>query len=315
MSNAALDLQKVLSIERNNQIVKTGTKHVISIGGGIASTLLLPLWVASRYPAHEIDLIMCRLPNEDRDVWRLCDVVQDITGLSINFIGKNLTPWDIFFKEHYLGNSQVDPCSDQLKRKETAQYVQTYYKPGEAIIYTGIGAHETDRHLRIMSAWQKRGFKTVFPLMDYPEITRERAFDFCRAFAGFLPQLYELGFEHNNCGGACIKAGHKQWARLLWYSRAGFLTTHEGIPTFDWWRDNEIIFRKMYGDYSILRDRRKELEGNFQRLPLAEFEIRMDQRWGKYLPGFVAMMEGFDLEASIADLEDQAGCNVCEAAS
>lgn len=290
-------------------------KRLVSIGGGIGSTLLLTLWVASHYPRQEIDFVMARLPNEDADVWRLCEAIEDITGIAITYIGDGRDPWDVFHEVKYLGNSRVDPCSDRLKRKVVREYITSRYAPGEAIIYTGIGAAEIDRHLAIKRRWGEAGYATAFPLLDYPQFTRQWQMQFCQNMVGFVPLLYRLGFDHNNCGGGCIKAGQAQWARLLWYSRQGVLKTHEGVPTFDWWRDNETAFREQHGDYTILRDWQDGGRAQFRGLTLAEFERRMDQRWGGYLPGFAGLMSGFDFEASIKDLEDAAGCSFCDAAA
>jgi hypothetical protein len=226
-------------------------KHVVSIGGGIASTLILPLWVASHYRQSQIDFVMARLPNEDSDVWRLCDAVTDITGLPIKFIGLNKNVWDVFHEVSYIGNSRVDPCSDRLKRKVMREYITTNYQAGEAVLYVGIGAHEIDRHMTIKKRWSADGYEVCFPLMDYPDFNRQWSMNYCQNMVGFVPKLYELGFDHNNCGGACVKAGHSQWARLLWYSRQGILKTVDGVPTFDWWRDNEALFREKHGEGCI----------------------------------------------------------------
>jgi hypothetical protein len=286
-------------------------KHVVSIGGGIASTLLLPLWLSAHYRQSEIELVMARLPNEDGDVWRLCDAVTDITGLPVKYIGLDKTPWEVFHKSRFIGNTLVDPCSDQLKRQVMREYIASTYNPGEVVLYVGIGAHEIDRHMTIKKRWSAEGYEVRFPMMDYPEITREWSIRFCRNMVGFVPKLYEMGFEHNNCGGGCVKAGHKQWAKLLWYSRMGILKTHEGIPTYQWWRENEELFRQTVGEYTILRDWKKPNKG--KPMTLVEFERRMDERWGKWLPGMVGLMAGYDFEASLSDLDDTSGCSFCDA--
>lgn len=68
-------------------------EHVVSVGGGLASTWKLPEWVINKHGKAHTHLIMARLPNEDPDVWRLCDAVQERLGVEINFIGLNQTPW------------------------------------------------------------------------------------------------------------------------------------------------------------------------------------------------------------------------------
>jgi len=54
--------------------------------------MALPMKVIARYGRANVDLIMCRLPNEDPDVWRLVDAVSNLTGLQVQMIGLNKTP-------------------------------------------------------------------------------------------------------------------------------------------------------------------------------------------------------------------------------
>lgn len=292
-------------------------KHIVSIGGGISSTLALPLWAVSKFGKQNVDLVMARLPNEDADVWRLCEAVEDIVGIPITYIGENQTPWDIFFKHRNIhavvNNVRTDPCSYHAKRMVMKNYVLENYAPNEATMYVGIGRYELDRELSIRKAWGERGYKVGMPFIDFPEMNRDWFIRFCRNTVGFVPKLYDLDFDHNNCGGACIKAGHKQWAKLWWYSRQGVLKTHEGIPTFNWWRDNEQRFRAdVSPKVAILRDWR----GKGKPLSLVEFERRLEARVGKFLPGFGALMMGWqEFESSLDDLDETPGCSFCDAAA
>jgi hypothetical protein len=62
-----------------------------------------------------------------------------------------------------------------------------------------------------------------------------------------IPSLYAQGFQHNNCAGACVKAGQASW-RLL-------LKTNPERYAFE--EAQEEAFRQRVGkDVSILKDRR-----------------------------------------------------------
>ena len=70
--------------------------------------------------------------------------------------------------------------------------------------------------------------------------------DFERSYGFKVPKLYLYGFTHNNCGGACVKAGISQWVKLYKYSPKSFL----------WHEEQEIETRKLLKkNVSILRDR------------------------------------------------------------
>lgn len=61
------------------------------------------------------------------------------------------------------------------------------------------------------------------------------------------PLLYDQGFAHNNCAGACVRAGQGQWLQLLEHNPARY--AHEEAE--------ERAFREAIGkDVAILRDRR-----------------------------------------------------------
>lgn len=264
-------------------------KHVISVGGGLASTMELPERVIDRYGRKNVDLLMCRLPNEDPDVWRLVESVEHRLGIEVKMIGLGLTPFDVFFQEGMLGNSWADPCSRVLKREQLAAYMTENYAPSDVVMHVGITRHEIDRMLAITVNWRRLGYRIEAPLADDRTLTREGMMARCEAVYGFIPRLYRMGMTHNNCGGACVKAGLRQWARLLWY-----------LPdVYDWWEVNEIAFQAKFGFHTILT------EGKPKRpLSLTAFRLRMLARWASMLPG----LDPFD------DLEDTPACVHCEAA-
>lgn len=61
------------------------------------------------------------------------------------------------------------------------------------------------------------------------------------------PELYRLGFEHNNCGGGCVKAGQAHWAHL-WRTLPDIYAL--------WEVKEEEIRRYLKKDVTILKDRR-----------------------------------------------------------
>jgi hypothetical protein len=77
------------------------------------------------------------------------------------------------------------------------------------------------------------------------------------------PELTRQGFPHANCGGGCVKAGIKQWRKLL----------AERPTTYDEWEANEERVRAHLGkDVAILRDRRG---GSTRPMTLTELRERI----------------------------------------
>lgn len=264
-------------------------KHVISVGGGLSSTLELPERVIAEHGHENVELVMCRLPNEDPDVWRLAEAVENWLGVKIKMIGLGLTPWDIFFQVRMLGNSRIDPCSRMLKREQILAYMLANYDPANAVLHVGITQEEIDRMVAIHKNWTRNGWRVDAPLANDLAINRDYLTNKCQRLFGFVPRLYQMGMSHNNCGGACIKAGHAQWARLLWY-----------LPdVYAWWEKNEEKFRREIGEYTILSEFRIK-----KPLTLRQFRERMQARWANLLPG----IDPFD------GLEETSPCVYCEAA-
>lgn len=274
---------------------------IVSVGGGLASTHQLIKKLVNEYGPERIKPRMCVLPNEHPDTWRLCDAVEERYGVKFKYIAYASdrdylkwrfidkaqrtaqlakTPIEIFFDVGLLGNSRLDPCSRILKRETMRHYLEDmwqWYKPYQLAI--GIGAHELDRRLAIRQNYEARGIDVIFPLIDDEHLTREYTIEDCQREFGFVPELYTQGFSHNNCGGACIKAGLKEWARLLWYHSNVYRTWEEAERLF-----NEQKPREGGGNYTILRDRRN---GEDRRITLAEFraEVEAYQAAQPTLPG------------------------------
>ncbi len=277
-----------------------GMKHVISVGGGLSSTVFLPMEVLKTVSAKDVVMVMAKLPNEDPDVWRLVKAAEDKFGIEVQMIGDNETPFDAFHRAKFLGNSRIDPCSNLLKRQVLRHWVMKTYPLGTAILYTGIGAYEIDRQMSIVRNWKDAGYEMRMPLIDKPELTREYMMDECLKMFGFIPRLYLMGFSHNNCGGACIKAGMKEWARLLYF-----------LPdVFAWWAENERQFRLIYGDYTILR---QTIGGQRHYLTLDEFRTLTLARWNCTPPDYPTV-DGWERTVVLTpDYDDTAACSFCDA--
>jgi hypothetical protein len=112
--------------------------------------------------------------------------------------------------------------------------------------------------------WLDEGFVTEFPLTEKPHLMKSEYTDNARKLGIEPPRLYSYGFEHNNCGGACVKGGQGQWARMLVV-----------FPErYAWHEEQEEMTRQVIGsDVAILRDR---TNGDTRPLTLREFRQRIE---------------------------------------
>jgi len=234
-------------------------QNVVFVGLGLASTLAMP--IAIKAMGIEAEYVTCLLPNEHPDAFRLKACVEKRFNIEIKDIGTGKTPIQVFEEQNFLGNSMYDNCSRVLKREASAAYMEKTY-PNGANLFVGIGADEIDRELSIRSNWQKKGYNCHFPLIDKPYINKQTLMTLCNSMFGFVPELYALGFLHNNCHGACVKAGKKQWALLL-----------KHFPdVYRQWEECEKRIRAITGkDIAILREMVKGVKGY---ITLEEFRLR-----------------------------------------
>ena len=157
------------------------------------------------------------IPDYDKIETRkkyLEQVRQKITFLIPDFVwlSQQMTPFDVFKKVKYMGNSRIDPCSAVLKRDLSNAYIKKNFKPDQCVIYLGFDQDEPNRINKARNNWEP--YKLAFPIAEQPWLFEE-AKNFLAANNIQIPDLYTKGFAHNNCGGFCVKQGQKGYANLL----------------------------------------------------------------------------------------------------
>lgn len=291
---------------------------IASLGGGFTSSALMPRVLLEQHDKDQIHFINCVLPNEHPDMWRLFDAVEENLGIEITYIAyhpetkwqyvtkkdrgnKDLlyTPFDIFFQQGFIGNSRNDPCSRLLKRETIYHYVSEMYDPDNTEIAVGIHFYELERSVAIRENWKRQGWKVIFPIIDEEEkFEREDEIRLMREWYGVSLELYEKNFEHNNCAGACVKAGQRQWAQL-WYHYPEVYMEWEGLER-KW---NEQFYDKYKKEYTILRIQRN---GKRIYISLKDFRETILE------PAATGEKDGF-LARMIADLPGNPACMWCAA--
>lgn len=220
------------------------TKHVVMFSGGLASYGAAAA-VVERYGTKGTVLLFCDTQMEDEDLYRFIHEAGDSLGLPLTVLAEGRDPWQTFFDSKFLGNTRIDPCSRILKREITAKWLAENCNPESTTIYLGYDWTEMHRHERSVKAWAP--WRVESPLCEEPYTTRTQLTEQLRRNGIEPPRLYAMGFQHNNCGGFCIKAGQGAFVRLL-----------ENFPVrYAYHEEKEEEFRQFIGkDVAILRDRR-----------------------------------------------------------
>ena len=196
---------------------------------------------------------------EDEDLYRFLDDAAAQLGVPVTVVADGRTPFQVFRDQRFLGNSRLAPCSIHLKVAPCRAWLRAHTDPADTILYVGLDRSEPQRAPAITRGWAP--WTVRYPLFEPPYLTKQDMLDWCTRLGVTPPRLYALGLGHNNCGGACVRAGQRQWLHLL-----------SVFPDrFDEAEQHEAQLRAELGDVAILRDRRG---GVSRPLPLTELRGR-----------------------------------------
>jgi hypothetical protein len=235
-------------------------KRVVMYSGGITSWAVAYRLV-KEHGTDDLVLLFADTLAEDEDLYRFNADVERQLGVPITVVCDGRTPQQVGIDRKHLGNTRVANCSHLLKQKMCRDWLEANMDPGKTTLYVGIDWSETHRIPGNRRGWAP--WPVEYPLTDPPYLDKAQLFVEARAVGLVEPRLYALGFAHNNCGGACIKAGQAQWAKLLKVFPDRFAS----------WEAHERAMRAEHGDIAILRDRRG---GVTRPLPLTVLRQRVE---------------------------------------
>ena len=222
------------------------SRYIVQYSGGISS-----YWAARRaVEKHGVDnvtLLFADVLMEDEDLYRfLADTIADLKCRYVR-IADGRDPWQVFKDARFIGNSGIDPCSKILKRQLLKRWIKTHCDLNTDVIVYGLDWTEGSRieKLQTRAEWQ-----CWFPLTEPPYLFKDDMLRMCRERGIEPPRLYYMGFAHNNCGGACVKAGQAQWA-LLYKAMPERYAYHE--------RKEQEMREYLQADVSILKSKKKPL--------------------------------------------------------
>ncbi|MFV0135572.1 hypothetical protein ACLGIH_20510 [Streptomyces sp. HMX87] len=244
------------------------TKHVIQFSGGLGS-FGAALWVAEKHGTSNMTLLIADTKIEDPDLWRFADDTSRLLGVPLTKVADGRTPWELFRDKRFLGNDRITPCTKYLKQIPCRKWMKEHAPVDDSLVYIGVEKTPRDRRRAPAIARNWKPWQVRFPLCNrwMPELGKEESkaqlMDLSRWYGIEPPRLYALGFEHNNCGGTCVRAGQKQWKHTLDVLPERFAEAER----------EEASLREQLGDVTMLRERRK---GTAYGLPLSVLRRRQD---------------------------------------
>jgi len=218
-------------------------KHLVQFSTGAASAEVA--WrIVAEHGAANVTMLTADTRAEDEDNWRFGREVADRLGCEWVRLADGRTPMQAGRDERCVPSNRMAVCSRILKRRLLDKYRAEHYDPASTIVYLG---YDWTEHHRVEAAKKHWAPWTVrCPLTEPPYLYKLQLLDLFRERGIEPPRLYGYGFQHANCGGACVRGGQAQWSLLLQVNRTRYLE----------WEAEEQVTREMLGkDVSILRDR------------------------------------------------------------
>ncbi|MGI5243187.1 phosphoadenosine phosphosulfate reductase family protein [Dactylosporangium sp. CA-139066] len=230
------------------------TLHVVQYSGGITSWAAAQR-VAAQHGTDHLVLLFADVRAEHPDLYRFLDDTTAQLGVPLTRVADGRTPFQLFRDIRYLGNSRVAPCTYWLKIVPCRRWLEANADPANTILYIGLDASTRDRRRApgITAGWAP--WTVRFPLLDEPHLTKTDQLNWARTLGIEPPELYKLGFDHNNCHGLCIRAGIGQWTHAARVFPEQFAAAAAA----------EAQLRADLGDVAILTEQRNRVR---HRLPL-----------------------------------------------
>ena len=181
--------------------------YQISFSGGLGSGISALLAYENRL---DFNLIFADTLIEDEDLYRFNADIAKAVGKEIVVLTDGRTPWQVYVDKRWIGNSRTAHCSTELKSKPVKQWLKEHSVLSDPLVL-GMDWSELDRIERAQKNW---GERPVVSLLNKFNVDRSMYDAILKRHGIAKPRLYKLGYEHNNCGGFCVKAGQVQFERL-----------------------------------------------------------------------------------------------------
>jgi hypothetical protein len=235
-------------------------KRVVQFSGGLCSFFAAKR-VVETFGTKDVVLLFADVLTESRGLYRFAIHAASSLGLPITVVCDGRTPWEVFREEKFLGNSRVDLCSRILKRALCRKWLEDNCDSSQTMLYVGISWDEgrIDEIRERWLPWPVQAPMCMAPFWSKCDMQRE-----AKKLGLPLSESYSDGFPHDNCQGACVKAGQAQWA-MLYKIRPAVYANAE--------REEKLTIDALGKDVSILKDRRG---GKTKPMTLTSFRQRIE---------------------------------------
>mgnify|MGYP003656560105 CR=1 FL=1 len=177
---------------------------VVWFSCGSSSAVALKLAVR-KY--KKVNAVYCDTGSEHESNKGFLMDVEKWTGVKIEIIKnpKYVNIWELFMDVKYIAGIMGAPCTKLLKR----QMREKYQKEGDVHIL----GYTLEEKLRAEKFdYRNPGIKTEWNLIE-EGLTKQDCTGLLWRNNIELPEMYKLGYNHNNCIG-CVKGGKGYWNKI-----------------------------------------------------------------------------------------------------
>lgn len=180
--------------------------YLVSLSGGLGSAIAGERAI-QRFGRENVLLWFSDVLQEDEDLHRF------MYDLMVRWSGKlfwykdGRKPEDVWESHRIIANNRMCPCSFSLKIQPCRAFMQSMPTLPQVLI--GYKPDEIQRQKRTCASYDKAipGSTVVYPLLWEPVEHRDLSVVCQEELDIVPPRVYALGFEYNNCGGDCCRAG------------------------------------------------------------------------------------------------------------
>lgn len=171
---------------------------------GAASAVATKLILAEGEP---VTIAYCHVREEHPDNIRFLKDCENWFNQKVEILINETYDGSIInvFQKNYMRTPSGSPCTRALKKQVRLKFQQ----PSDTIIF-GYTAEEEDR----LNAFIDKNNEVPVraPLIEHG-ITKDEVLAMVERAGIELPEMYKLGYEHNNCIG-CVKGGMGYWNKI-----------------------------------------------------------------------------------------------------
>ena len=184
------------------------TRIVSWFSCGAASAVATKIALAKADPAREFVIAYCEIKEEHPDNMRFLKDCERWFGQEVVILGNDdygRSIYEVFAKTRYLKGPSGARCTGELKKR-----VRHEFQLAGDLLVMGYTAEEARRAKRFTA---QNFDANLWPVLIEAGLTHADCLAMVERAGVALPEMYRLGYTHNNCVG-CVKGEAGYWNKI-----------------------------------------------------------------------------------------------------